>query len=141
MTATESDRRWLQRAIDLAKKCPPDPSAFSVGAIIVAADGVEIATGYSRETDSKIHAEESALAKAAGDPRLTGATIYSSLEPCGQRKSRPLTCTHLIIESGIRRVVYAWREPPDFVEAPCGHALLVAAGVDTMEMPQLRSAE
>lgn len=137
MSATEADRRWLQKAIDLAKECPPDPNAFSVGAVIVAADGSEIATGYSREADPKVHAEESALAKVNGDPRLAGATLYSSLEPCGERKSRPRTCAQLIVDSGIRRVVYAWREPPDYVEAPDGHRVLVDAGVDTVEIPDL----
>lgn len=137
MSATGADRRWLQKAIDLAKECPPDPNAFSVGAVIVAADGSEIATGYSRETDPKVHAEESALAKAAGDSRLADATIYSSLEPCGERKSRPRTCAQLIIDSGIRRVVFAWREPADFVAAPCGHQILVDAGIDTIELPDV----
>jgi pyrimidine deaminase RibD-like protein len=137
VTANETDRRWLQKAIELAKQCPLDSNAFSVGAIIVVADGSEIATGYSRETDPKIHAEESALAKVAGDPRLPGATLYSSLEPCGERKSRPRACAHLIIDSGIRRVVYAWREPPDFVAAPCGHRTLIEAGIETIELPDI----
>ena len=135
--ATEADRKWLQKAIALARQCPPDPDAFSVGAIIVASDGSEIAVGYSRETDAKVHAEESALTKAADDPRLADATLYSSLEPCGERKSRLRTCAQLIIDSGIRRVVYAWREPPDFVAAPCGHRVLAEAGVETIELPDM----
>ena len=63
-----------------------------------------------------MHAEESALGKLSpGEPRLAGATIYSTLEPCSQRKSRPRTCTELIIAAGLRRVVIAWREPALFV--------------------------
>lgn len=135
MTATEADRRWLRVAIELAKQCPPDANAFSVGAVIVAADGSEMATGYSRETDPKVHAEESALAKAADDPRLPDATLYSSLEPCGERKSRPRTCAQLIIDAGIRRVAYALREPPDYVDTPCGHQLLENAGIEVLEFP------
>lgn len=137
MTVREADRRWLLKAVELSKQCPPDSNAFSVGAVIVADDGSEIATGYSRETDPKVHAEESAIAKAADDPRLSEATLYSSLEPCGERKSRPRTCVQLIIDSGIRRVVYAWREPPDFVSAPCGHRLLQVAGVEVIELPDI----
>ena len=56
---------------------------FAVGAIVVAADGTALATGYSREISPHNHAEEAALAKLApGDPRLDGATLFSSLEPC-----------------------------------------------------------
>lgn len=67
------DVTWMERAIELSRKCPPAEGAFSVGAIIVSADGEELATGYSRETDAHVHAEESALAKLpADDPRLAG---------------------------------------------------------------------
>jgi pyrimidine deaminase RibD-like protein len=60
-----------------------------VGAVIVDQNGEEISRGYSRETDSHVHAEESALAKrASDDPRLKTAAIYSTLEHCSQRKSR-----------------------------------------------------
>ena len=72
---------------------------------------------------------------AAGDPRLAGATIYSTLEPCSERKSRPRTCTQLIIASGIRRVVIAWREPGLFVADCQGAELLTQAGLDVAEMP------
>ena len=113
MAGEDDDERWMRVAVELAWLCPPSETAYSVGAVIVGADGTEVSRGYSREGgDPIVHAEESALGKlAAGDPRLAGATIYSTLEPCSQRKSRPRTCTQLIIASGIRRVVIAWREP------------------------------
>jgi len=85
-----------------------------------------------------VHAEESALGKLPpGDPRLRGATIYSTLEPCSQRKSRPRTCTQLIIASGIRRAVIAWREPSLFVADCQGYELLRRAGLDVTELPAL----
>ena len=85
-----------------------------------------------------MHAEESALNKLdASDPRLPGATIYSTLEPCSQRKSRPLSCTQLILAAGIGRVVIAWREPSLFVADCQGAELLEAAGVTVVEMPEL----
>ncbi len=80
---TAEDWRWLREAIELSRLCPPSDTAFSVGAIIVDASGKEIARGYSRETDPISHAEEVTLTKAAGDPRLTSATIYSSLATGG----------------------------------------------------------
>ncbi|NEE12986.1 5-amino-6-(5-phosphoribosylamino)uracil reductase, partial [Streptomyces sp. SID7499] len=96
-------------ACELASLCPPSATAFSVGAVIVAADGTELARGYSRERNPHDHAEEGALAKlSAGDARLSTATIYSSLEPCAKRASRPRPCAQLIQDAGLRRVVTAW---------------------------------
>ena len=95
-----------------------------------------IATGYSRERDPKDHAEEVALARAAGDPLLAGATLYSSLEPCLSRASRPRSCAELIIEAGIPRVVIAWLEPPLFA-AGGGAGALRQAGVTVVEIPWL----
>ncbi len=80
-----TDYRWLSEAIELSRRCPPSRSAFSVGAVLVAADGSVIATGYSRERDPHDHAEEVALGKAGPGARLAGATLYSSLEPCAAR--------------------------------------------------------
>jgi diaminohydroxyphosphoribosylaminopyrimidine deaminase / 5-amino-6-(5-phosphoribosylamino)uracil reductase len=134
-----ADERWMRLAIELAWQCPPSPTAYSVGAVLVDADGDEISRGFSREGgDPVVHAEESALGKlAADDPRLAGATIYSTLEPCSQRKSRPRTCTQLIIAAGLRRVLIAWREPALFVADCQGFELLAEAGLEVAELPAL----
>ncbi|RAG82773.1 5-amino-6-(5-phosphoribosylamino)uracil reductase [Streptacidiphilus pinicola] len=136
---TDADLRWMRVAIDLSRQCPPSETAYSVGAVIVAADGTELARGFSREGgDDKVHAEESALAKlAAGDPRLRTATIYSTLEPCSVRASRPSPCAELIRSAGIGRVVLAWREPALFVADCQGVELLEAAGATVLETPTL----
>lgn len=132
------DHRWMTRAIELAYRCPPATGAYSVGAVIVDENNEEIAFGFSREVDDAVHAEESALAKiASDDPRLATATIYSTLEPCSQRKSRPRTCTQLILEAKIPRVVIAWREPSLFVADCQGYELLAEAGVTVVELPEL----
>ncbi|WP_194832496.1 dihydrofolate reductase family protein [Nocardia sp. XZ_19_369] len=134
----ERDTRYMRRAIELAWRCPPSETAFSVGAVIVA-DDVEIATGYSRETDAKVHAEESALDKLdADDPRLARATIYTTLEPCSQRATatRP-PCTDRILRAGIPRVVLAWREPATFVTNCVGVEKLREQGVEVIELTEL----
>ncbi|MGW3018012.1 dihydrofolate reductase family protein [Streptomyces longwoodensis] len=133
-----ADRRWLALACDLADRCPPSDTAFSVGAVVVAADGTELARGHSREGgDPVVHAEEAALAKLGpDDPRLAGATVYSSLEPCARRASRPAPCARLILDAGVRRVVTAWREPDTFVEAADGSGLLAAHGADVVVLPE-----
>ena len=110
----QADLRWLREAIELSRRCPPSETAFSVGAVLVSDAGDVIATGYSRELDPKDHAEEVALARAADDPRLARSTLYSSLEPCLSRASRPRSCAELIVAAGIPRVVIAWLEPPLF---------------------------
>lgn len=137
LSPTAVDRHWLARTIELSHRCPPSTTAFSVGAVIVDAAGEEIAWGYSRETDDLVHAEESALAKLAGDdPRLAGATIYTSMEPCSRRKSRPRACSRLILDAGIPRVVFAYREPSTFVVGE-GAEELTTAGVTVVEYPDL----
>ncbi|MFF9676626.1 dihydrofolate reductase family protein [Streptomyces eurythermus] len=137
--ATAADRHWLRTACELAALCPPSRTAFSVGAVVVAADGTELARGYSREGDDPVvHAEEAALAKTdPADPRLPGATVYSSLEPCARRASRPAPCAELILRAGVRRVVTAWREPDTFVEAADGTGVLTAAGARVVVLPEL----
>ncbi len=135
------DRRWMAVAIGLSHMCPQSETAYSVGAVIVGADGEEISRGFSRETDEKVHAEESALRKiGVADPRLRTATIYSTLEPCAQRASRPRTCTQLILDAGIPRVVTAWREPSLFVADAQGTELLTTAGVAVVELGEFATA-
>jgi 5-amino-6-(5-phosphoribosylamino)uracil reductase len=133
----ERDRARLAEAIELSRSCPPSSTAYSVGAVIVDASGRVIATGYSRQSDPRDHAEEAALASLdPADPRLRDATLYSSLEPCGIRRSRPRTCAQRIIEAGIPRVVFALREPPLLAD---GHGAdeLAAAGVEMVEIHEL----
>jgi len=104
---------------------------------------VEVYQAQSLETRSariltELAALETAVSRAAdtpADPRLARATIYSTLEPCSQRKSRPRTCTQLILAAGIPRVVTAWREPSLFVADCQGCELLEQAGVEVVEMP------
>jgi pyrimidine deaminase RibD-like protein len=132
------DGRWMRLAVSLAGQCPPSDTAFSVGAVIVDAAGAELSRGFSREGgDPVVHAEESALGKLCpGEPRLAGSTIYSTLEPCSYRQSRPQTCTELIIAAGLRRVVFAWREPGLFVPDAQGYEQLSRAGLTVTELPE-----
>ena len=132
-----ADHAWLALATELAALCPPSQTAYSVGAVIVDANGTELARSYSREADPHDHAEEGALRKTAAD--LSGATIYSSLEPCGKRASRRYGCAELILAAGLARVVFAWREPPRFSDR-AGAELLRAAGVSVLELPELAEA-
>ena len=96
-----------------------------------------LAEGWSRPQDPHDHAEEAAiLALGPHWAAPPGTTLYSSMEPCSTRASRPRSCTQLILAAGISRVVFAWREPTLFVEGR-GAELLAAAGVEVVEVPQL----
>ena len=119
----------LARAVTLARFCPPTTRAFSVGAVLVAPDGRVLATGFSRERGPKWHAEEVALAKARErGATVTGATMYSTMEPCGRRLSGSTCCADLIRDAGVADVVYAIAEPPIFV-MPEGLTKLRGAGI------------
>jgi diaminohydroxyphosphoribosylaminopyrimidine deaminase / 5-amino-6-(5-phosphoribosylamino)uracil reductase len=143
----DADRYWLSVAIELSRRCIPSATAFSVGAVVIGADGTCLSDGYSRELAPGDHAEEVALAKIsalgpAGSTAVTGlagATLYSSLEPCAARTSRPTPCADLIIASGVGRVVVAWHEPPIFVPGG-GAQRLRAAGVVVTTLPELAAA-
>jgi pyrimidine deaminase RibD-like protein len=138
MTRHAHDHAWLLAAIEESRACPMSTTAYAVGAIVVDAEGRELARGHSREDDPHVHAEESVLSKLPGAD-LTRATIYTSLEPCSTRKSRLRACTDLILAAGIRRVVFALREPPTFVDG-VGTELLQQAGIEVHEISDLSDA-
>ncbi|MEV2275030.1 deaminase [Nocardiopsis sp. NPDC049922] len=132
-----ADAHWLRRTIDLSRNCPPSTTAFSVGAVVVAADGTVLGEGYSRRDSPHDHAEEVALREVdAADPRLGGATLYTSLEPCSARASRPVPCAELVLGTPVPRVVFAWREPELFVDCD-GAERLRRAGRQVVERPDL----
>jgi diaminohydroxyphosphoribosylaminopyrimidine deaminase / 5-amino-6-(5-phosphoribosylamino)uracil reductase len=97
---------------------------------------VILTTGYSRERGLHSHAEQVALSRAAElGLDLRGATLYTSLEPCGVRRSDAYACAARIVDAGIARVVFAMREPPVFVEGE-GAQRLGRAGVDVLELDE-----
>ncbi len=134
---TSNDETWLLKAIDLSSKCPQTERAFSVGAIIIAVNDQIISSGYSRERNSGDHAEELAITKALDSKmNLNGATIYSALEPCNPRLSGKTSCADLIIQSGIKRVVFALYEPPTFVTCT-GAKKLKDHGIEVIVLDRL----
>ncbi|QSY51882.1 dCMP deaminase [Streptomyces griseocarneus] len=135
-----SDRAWLELAIELARDCPPSTTAYSVGAVIVAADGTELARGHSRE------------GHPSRTPRRPPSPSSPRRPPAGRRhplqlsrallraRLAPRACTHLVLGAGIPRVVLAWREPALFVADCTGVELLEQAGVEVVELPELADA-
>lgn len=100
----------------------PNPN---VGCLIVAATGEVVGEGATAP-GGRPHAEAVALGAAGSSAR--GATLYTSLEPCNHLSSRGPTCTDLIVEAGIGRVVAAISDP-DPRTAGEGLNRLRAAGI------------
>ncbi len=122
---TGEDRRLMGEAFRLAENCETSAGAFSVGSIIAGFDRQILATGYSRELGEGWHAEEVAIHRAREKAvDLEKCILYSTLEPCGERSSRPVCCSQLIIAAGIPVVMYAIPEPGTFVKEPKGLSLL-----------------
>ncbi|WP_425755026.1 bifunctional diaminohydroxyphosphoribosylaminopyrimidine deaminase/5-amino-6-(5-phosphoribosylamino)uracil reductase RibD [Ihubacter sp. rT4E-8] len=121
------DKKYMERAIALAKKgtgyTAPNPL---VGAVIVK-DGNIIGEGFHEKCGTP-HAERNALAdcRARGnDPR--GAAIYVTLTPCCHYGKTP-PCTEAIIESGIAHVIIGSRDPnPQVLDKSIG--ILENAGI------------
>lgn len=104
------DERYMQHALELARKgvgaVEPNPP---VGAVLVA-DGEVIGTGRHRRFGGP-HAEVEALRsveQAGKSPH--GATLYVTLEPCSHHGKTP-PCTEAVISAGIDRVVIAMKDP------------------------------
>lgn len=71
-----------------------------------------------------LHAEANAITKVARSNNSSeGSTLYVTASPC-------MECSKLIIQSGIRRVVYS-----DLYRITDGLDLLKAAGVETVYIP------
>ena len=98
------DEEYMLKALELAEKAYA-LGEIPVGAIVVSPEGEIIGEGYNlREQlmSPTAHAEVIAIEQAAkklGSWRLSGCTLYVTLEPC------PM-CAGAIINSRLKRVVY-----------------------------------
>lgn len=96
----------------------------SVGCVIVKG-GVVVAIGATGD-GGRPHAEEQALSNAGEQAR--GATAYVTLEPCAQRSTGASSCSEILVEAGLARVVIAIGDPHPAASG-VGIARLRAAGV------------
>src|SRR5512143_1721288 len=129
------DIQFMRRAIELAREAEA-AGEVPVGAVIVR-DGQIVGEGWNRPIvtrDPTAHAEMVALraAAAASDSyRLTGTTLYVTLEPCAM-------CAGAMVHARVQRLVFAAPDPRagaagsvfDVVRNPAlNHRLDVDAGV------------
>jgi len=98
----------MRRALELARRAEEE-GEVPIGALVVL-DGEVIGEGWNRPIaahDPTAHAEVQAMRAAAasvGNYRLTGATLYVTLEPCDM-------CIGAMFHARIARVVYGATDP------------------------------
>jgi tRNA(adenine34) deaminase len=103
-----SDIEFMQQALVQARAAE-QAGEVPVGAVLVL-DDVMVASGMNRPIaacDPTAHAEIEALragARALGSYRLSGATLYVTLEPC-------LMCAAALMQARVRRVVFGAFDP------------------------------
>jgi len=113
-----TDQHWMQQALMLAERAAA-AGEVPVGAVLV--DGEDcIAEGWNQPIgrhDPTAHAEVVAL-RAAGvsqaNYRLTGTTLYVTLEPC-------LMCVGAIVHARVQRLVFGAGDPKSGAVTTCVH--------------------
>jgi tRNA(adenine34) deaminase len=104
----EVDAHFMIRALELARRAVA-AGEVPVGALVVR-DRVILGEAFNSpitRCDPSAHAEILAMREAAqraGNYRLSGATLYVTIEPCAM-------CAGALVHARIARVVFAAREP------------------------------
>jgi tRNA(adenine34) deaminase len=107
-TGSVSDEALMRRALELARRAEEE-GEVPIGAL-VALDGEVIGEGWNRPIaaqDPTAHAEIQAMRRAAEklrNYRLTGATLYVTLEPCDM-------CVGAMFHARVARAVYGATDP------------------------------
>jgi tRNA(adenine34) deaminase len=107
-----NDEQYMRRALDLARRAQ-DEGEVPIGAVVVLQQQI-IGEGWNRPigaADPTAHAEIQAMraaAKTVSNYRLTGATLYVTLEPCEM-------CVGAMFHARIARAVFGARDPKKLV--------------------------
>lgn len=144
---------YMQYALHLARKSPPKPTNFCVGAVLVdQSSNTILADGYTLELDGNTHAEQCCLIKLAQrhgvpeeqlkDVLPRHLALYTTVEPCSKRLSGNLPCAERILRlAGVIDVVYVGvMEPKEFVQENTGREALEKAGVRFQHVAGLEEA-
>jgi len=108
VSSEDQDRVYMAEALKEAAKAAKK-GEVPVGAVMVHSGGV-LARGHNRResaADPTEHAEMMAIrrsARALGSWRLTGCTLYVTLEPC-------LMCMGALLQARVGRLVFAAFDP------------------------------
>lgn len=143
--------RYMRLALEEARKSPPKPTNYCVGAVLVDAEKDQVlSTGYTLELPGNTHAEQCCLEKLAKEFKVTQeelglvlplkCAIYTTMEPCIERLSGNLPCVDRVIRTAQRcrgtfTVYSGVHEPDTFVQKNSGRARLEAAGIGFVHVP------
>lgn len=109
MPETMNDEHYMRLAIEEAEKAGQN-NEVPIGSLIVAKSGDIISSAGNmtiNQADPTAHAEMLAIRKAAffiENYRLTGATLYTTIEPC-------IMCMGAIVHARLERVVFGADDP------------------------------
>lgn len=135
---TAVDRKFCEMAVQLSKKsiAENDGKLHPYVGVVVVKNGNVIATGFRGETGKGgDHGEFCALKKVNADVDnvdLSGCTVYTTLEPCTERKTGKTPCANRLINGKISRVVYGLADKDESVY---GHHAIVEAGIEVGLFP------
>src|SRR5918999_619724 len=110
--ALMKDEQYMRRALELARRAA-DEGEVPIGAVVVLENKI-VGEGWNRPiaaSDPTAHAEIQALRSASlsqKNYRLTGATLYVTLEPCDM-------CIGAMFHARIARAVYGATDPKKLV--------------------------
>lgn len=117
----------MKKCIELAKQAQGETSPNPlVGCIVLNDIGEIISTGYHKKYGEN-HAERDALLKLDD---AKNCTLIVNLEPCSHYGKTP-PCADLIIEKGVKRVVYGMKDVNPIV-AGNGLKKLIDAGIEVI---------
>lgn len=117
----------MDKCIELAKQAQGDTSPNPlVGCVVLNEQGEIISTGYHKKYGEN-HAERDALLKLED---AKGCTLVVNLEPCSHYGKTP-PCADLIIEKGVKKVVYGMEDVNPIV-AGNGLKKLRVAGIEVI---------
>jgi tRNA(adenine34) deaminase len=105
---TDADRRWMEEALREAAAAGTR-GEVPIGAVVVCGDRLVARAGNASvaEHDPTAHAEVRAVraaARAAANYRLSGATLYATIEPC-------VMCMGAALHARVERLVYGCADP------------------------------
>ena len=134
------DRKFAELAVKEARKSiPEDGRVHPKVGVVVVKDGHILATAHRGEIPQG-HAEFIALEKKLAAISVSGATVYTTLEPCTSRNHPKIPCANRLVDRKVTRVVIGMLDPDNKISGR-GQRTLRKAGIATALFPEDLMAE